>query len=71
MIYMAKDYSRYRMEQKVLILRRHSDKLDSKWEKDIFTVTGQFGPRLRLLSPHNQTFFRHVSSIACQIHMLH
>ena len=60
---LAKDYRRYRLGQKVLILHRQPGKLDSKWEKDIFTVTGQFGPRLRLLSPHNQTFFRHVCHV--------
>ena len=59
----GKDYRRYRLGQKVLVLRRQPGKMDSKWEKDTYTVTGQFGPRVRLLSQNNQTFFRHTSHV--------
>ena len=54
-----KEYKRYRLGQKVLVLCRNPGKMDSKWERGFYTVTVQFGPRLRLRSRSNQTFYRH------------
>ena len=41
----GKDYKRYRLGQKVLVLRRNPGKMESKWERDFYTVIGQFGLR--------------------------
>ena len=59
----GKDYKCYPLGQKVLVLRRNPGKLDSKWERDFYTVIGQFGPRLGLRSQTNQTFCRHTSDV--------
>ena len=59
----GKDYKRYRTGHKVLVLRKNPKKMESKWERDFYTVIGQFGPRLRLRSQTNQTFYRHTSHV--------
>ena len=59
----GKDYKRFRLGQKVLVLKRNPGKSAPKWENDCYTVVGQYGPRVKLKSQANQLFYRHTSHV--------
>ena len=59
----GKDYKRFRLGQKVLVLRRNPGKSDPKWENDWYSGVGQHGPRVKHKSQSNQLFYRHTSHV--------
>ena len=59
----GKDYKRFCLRQKVLVLRRNLGKSDPKWENDWFSVVGQYGHCVKLRSQSNQLFYRHTSHV--------
>ena len=59
----GKDYKRFRLGQKVLVLKRNPGKSAPKWENDCYTVVGQYGPRVELKSQANLLFYRHTSHV--------
>ena len=55
---LAKDYRRFRLGQKVLVLRRQPGKLDSKWEKDIFYCDRTIWSTVEIAKPTQSNFLQ-------------
>ena len=59
----AKGYKKYKVGQKVLILKMGKSKMSANWENQIYQVVSQKGTALKLLSNYGDLVYRNVTHV--------